>query len=40
MNWRQREAVHGRHRRATIPASFRKLPANYLPLAGGKDTQG
>jgi hypothetical protein len=35
-----RAALHAAIRRATIPASFRKLPANYLPLAGGKDTQG
>jgi hypothetical protein len=33
-------ALHAAIRRATIPASFRKLPANYLPLAGGKDTRG
>lgn len=35
--WRQRR---GRWRqRATIPASFRQLPARYLPLTGGKDTR-
>ena len=33
-------ALHAAIRRAKIPASFRKLPANYLPLAGGKNTQG
>jgi hypothetical protein len=33
-------ALHAAVQRATIPASFRKLPANYLPLAGGKDTRG